>query len=103
MEIEELRKKQIQMNWDYAKQQNDIRLRIYLQSFVLSLTIWLSITIVAIAENLNILFFVLAFVFFGLAIYFIYRLRGISDDLKEDWKNTQHDFNELLKLIIDER
>ena len=101
MKPEDIIEKQIQINWDYAKQQNDIRCRLFLQSFVICLTVGASFTIATIVEKINTIFLIPAAFFFILTIYFVIKVRSVTYDLEKDWEYAITDLNELIKLIIE--
>jgi len=89
----EIQKKQIQILWDYAKQQNDIRCRMYLQFFVVSLTISVAFTLASI--NIHFLFIIPAILLFLLMIYLILKLRSVTYDLEENWQYITHQLEKL--------
>jgi len=93
VEKKEITKKQIQINWDYSKQQNDIRCRLYLQCFAISLTVAASFIIASIVENA--IFVIFAFISFIFTFIFIMKLRSVTYDLEDDWQLVIGDLERL--------
>lgn len=86
MDLEDIFIKELEIDWDYAKQLNDIHCRLYLEFFVLFLTLCITFSIVIITQNMNIIFWVVSLIFFILSIYYILKIRSLSDELQESRK-----------------
>jgi len=96
VDLKEYLEKKAYINWDFAKQLNDIHCRLYLQFFVVYLTIGISILITVLVENLNTIFYTPSIIFFLLAIYYIFRLRSLPDELESARQRTVDDLENLI-------
>ena len=96
LDYEKILEKKIQINWDFAKQQNDISCRLYLQFFVVCLTVAVSFTIVTIAEKLDPTFIIPAGLFYIFTIYFILKLRSITKNLVKDYEKILDELDDLV-------
>lgn len=96
LDYEKVLEKKIQINWDFAKQQNDISCRLYLQFFVICLTVAVSFTIAIVVEKLNPAFIIPAGFFYTFTIYFILKLRSITKNLVKDYEEILDELDELL-------
>ncbi len=92
-DAKEIAKKQIQINWDYAKQQNDIRCRIYLQYFVVTFTGFVSFSIASVIGNTLLIFPAIIFAVLTMAV--ILRLRSTTYDLEADWQYIVYELEKL--------
>lgn len=91
----QIQKKQLDISWDYAKQQNDIHCRLYLQFFVVYLTLGSTVSIAILVGELDNLFWMIPLILFSLTFYYIIKLRTLPDELKKSW---EYIINELEKL-----
>ena len=96
LDYENVLEKKIQINWDFAKQQNDISCRLYLQFFVVCLTVAVSFTIATIVEKLDPVFIIPAGLFYIFTIYFILKLRSITKNLVKDYEQILDELDNLL-------
>jgi hypothetical protein len=97
MDLEEYLQEKARINWEYAKQLNDIHCRLYLQFFVIYLTIGISLVIAVLVEELNAVFYIPPIFFFLLAIYYIFRLRSLPDELESARQRIVDDLEKLIK------
>ncbi len=86
----------IQISWDYAKQLNDIHCRLYLQFFIVFLTLGITTSIAVF--SVSIWFIVVSLLFLFFAFYYIVRIRSLPDDLNDDFRNIIGMIKELEKL-----
>ena len=93
--------KQIEMSWEYAKQENDLRCRMYLQYFAVSLSAGITILIAIFTGVLNIWFILISIICFLSVFFLIDRLRHITKDLKNDWDFLYESLEDLKDIEWD--
>lgn len=94
-EEKQIQKNKLDLSWDYAKQQNDIHCRLYLQFFVVYLTIGVTIALATLVDKLNSFLFIVSIIFFLVSFYYIIRIRTLPDELQKSW---EYIINELENL-----
>ena len=98
----EIIKKQIQINWDYAKQQNDIHCRVYLQVFVVLITVGFGILVAGLTYPLRSISGVTTIVggiLIFTSIYYIYKIRTSTLDLEMYWQRTIYDLEKIKQKL----
>lgn len=81
----EILKKQIQMHWDYAKVEADIHCRVYLQIFVVLITIGFSVIIAGFTETLKdyaIYTILLGIILFLASLTYVFKINELTSKLE---------------------